>query len=258
MEIYKLKDEIVEKRAPHEASTGVDDSDGVLKITELKAGVKNPERVNVYVNSKYAFSLDVAQVVDLKIKVGRVITDAELVELRRASEYGKMYQRTLEWVLMRPRSVREVRDYLFRKLRNTFRGPSATNEERGSEVPPVTTGRNERVREEYAEFSEDIISKLIEKGYLDDGRFAKWYVENRFVKKGVSQKRLRMELMKKGVAAGIIDEVLSSRDDEEEIRKILARKRKKYDDPQKLIAYLCRQGFSYDLVRELVENSDLN
>jgi SOS response regulatory protein OraA/RecX len=175
------------------------------------------------------------------------------MELKKASEFGKLYQRTLEWVLMRPRSLRETRDYLFRKLRSVSRGPSATNEERGSEVHPVTTGGHERVREEYSEFSEEIVSRLVDRGYLDDRRFAEFWVENRFVKKGVSKKRLKMELMKKGVAMEIIEEVLDGRDDEDELRKMIARKRTKYDDPQKLVAYLCRQGFSYDLVKELVE-----
>ena len=77
-------------------------------------------------------------------------------------------------------------------------------------------------------------------------------MENRFVKKGVSKKRLKMELMKKGIAMEIIEEVLDGRDDEDELRKMIARKKAKYDDPQKLVAYLCRQGFSYDLVKELV------
>ena len=76
-------------------------------------------------------------------------------------------------------------------------------------------------------------------------------MENRFVKKGISKKRLKMELMKKGISKGIIDEVLDVRNDEEEIEKMIAKKRAKYDD-EKLIQYLCRQGFSYDLVREKV------
>ena len=80
-------------------------------------------------------------------------------------------------------------------------------------------------------------------------------MENRFVKKGVSRKRLKMELMKKGIDKQIIDEVLDERNDEEEIRKMVARKRAKYDD-EKLIAYLCRQGFSYDLVKKIVNNQD--
>ena len=222
-----------------------------LVITDLKQGVKNPNRVNVFVDSKYAFSLDVAQVVDLGVKIGRELSVEEFEGFKKASEYGKLYQRTLEWVLVRPRSVRETRDYLVRKLRNTFRGPSATNEERDERVSPVTTGASERVRGEYSEFSEEIIQRLTSKGYLDDRKFAEWYVENRFVKKGISKKRLKMELIKKGIAKDIIDEVLDGRNDEEEILKMINKKREKYDN-EKLMAYLVRQGFSYDLVRRMV------
>lgn len=267
MEIYKLTDEVpegkrrresgsIEKRISNKKDCRNSNGDGELVITELKAGVKNSERVNVYVNSKFAFSLDVAQVVDYKLKTGAVLSRERLMELKKASEFGKIYQRTLEWVLMRPRSLRETRDYLFRKLRSVSRGPSATDEERGSEVPPVTTGGHERVREEYSEFSEEIVSRLADRGYLDDRRFAEFWVENRFVKKGVSRKRLRMELAKKGVAKEIIDEVLDVRDDEEELRKMIARKWAKYDDKQKLMAYLCRQGFSYDLVRNVIDEME--
>lgn len=114
MEIYKLKDEVDKKQGYREEPMG--NLDGALKITELKAGVKNPERVNVYVDGKFAFSLDVAQVVDYKLKVGRELLEEELAELKRASEFGKLYQRALEWVLVRPRSIRETKDYLNKKL----------------------------------------------------------------------------------------------------------------------------------------------
>lgn len=202
----------------------------IYKITGLKQGAKNPDRVNVYVNNKFAFSLDIAQVVDFKIKIGRVISDAELEELKRASEFGKLYQRTLEWVLVRPRSEKETRDYLRKKI------------------------FEKKLDQQYIDL---IIEKLEDKKYLDDRRFAEYYVENRFVKKGVSTKRLEMELMKKGVAKEIIEEVIegSERNDRDEILKIIAKKRKKYQDDEKLIAYLCRQGFQFDLVRELVRES---
>ena len=77
------------------------------------------------------------------------------------------------------------------------------------------------------------------------------------MKKGVSRKRLMMELMKKGISKDIIDGVLDGRDDKEEILKIIVKKRDKYDD-EKLIAYLCRQGFSYQLVRSLVLDSEMD
>lgn len=199
------------------------------KITDLKQGVKNPNRVNVFVDGKFAFSLDVAQVVDFKIKVGKLLEPEELLEYQKASEFGKLYQRTLEWVLTRPRSEKELRDYLYKKV------------------------YEKKLDKKYID---DIVEKLKEKKYLDDTRFAEWYVENRFVKKGASARRLRMELMKKGVGKSIIEEALSAseRNDKDEILKIIAKKRAKYTD-EKLIQYLCRQGFSFELVSELVRSS---
>ena len=237
MDIYKLSDFDGEKPRTK------------LKITELKQGLKNPERVNVFVDENFAFSLDISQIVDLKIKVGREITLEELEDFKEASEFGKLYQRTLEWTLQRPRSVRETKDYLRRKLRTSFEGHPQLL--RGRSDEPREDGREERPEKDCSKFSNEIINRLVSKGYLDDQKFAKYYVENRFVKKGVSQKRLKMELFKKGISNDIIEEVLDMRNDEEEILKIIAKKRNKYDD-EKLINYLCRQGFSFELVQNLV------
>lgn len=198
-----------------------------LKVTGMKAGVKNPERVNVYVNGEFEFSLDVAQVVELGVKVGKVISAEELGSFKKESEFGKLYQRTLQWVLVRPRSEKEVADYLRKKV---FEKKIDKN-------------------------IDGILKRLKDKGYLGDEKFAQWWVENRFTKKGVSQKRLAMELLTKGVKKEIIDEVLDARDDTVEIRKIIEKKRGKYTD-EKLTAYLCRQGFSYDLVREMVGRAE--
>lgn len=195
------------------------------KITNLKQGVKKPNRVNIFVDDKFSFSLDVSQVVELKIKVGQEISEDKLEEFKKTSEYGKLYQRTLEWVLMRPRSEKETRDYLYKKIYDKKLNKNYINE---------------------------IINRLQSKNYLDDLKFAEWYVENRFVKKGISKKRLSMELKKKGISNEIAEKVLEARDDEEEIKKIIAKKRDKYTD-EKLIQYLCRQGFSYQLAQNLVQ-----
>ena len=199
-----------------------------LKITDIRQAVKNENRVNVFVNGKYSFSLDIAQVVDLHVKKGMVISGEQLEEFKKASEFGKLYQRTLEWSLTRPHSEREVNDYLYKKI------------------------YERKLDKNYIGL---IIEKLKAKRYVDDEAFARWYVENRFVKKGISRKKLSMELMKKGVAREIIDTVLDLRNDEEEIKKIIAKKRAKYDD-DKLIAYLCRQGFDFQLTQGLVRSGE--
>ena len=200
-------------------------------VTDIRQGVKNPNRANIFINGKYDFSLDITQLVDFKLKIGKQLTEAEINELKIASEFGKLYQRTLEWVLTRPRSVRETRDYLRRKIYDKMLNP---------------------------DYIERIIERLLAKKYLDDANFAAYYVENRFVKKGISQKRLRLELAKKGIAPDLIEQTLadSPRDEVEEAQKIIAKKRKKYPDDDKLIQYLCRQGFSYQLVRSLIQNSE--
>ena len=263
MEIYRLTDEVPEEVRK---SNGECKKSNVseLIITDMKAGVKNPERVNVYVNSKFAFSLDVAQAVDFRLKVGMVLRPERLRELKKASEFGREYQRALEWVLMRPRSEREVRDYLRKREMMKDAKKRKAGWERDKEIAEVIargedatklqkkTERIKKVEETKYDFKDLILERLVERGYVDDKKFAEFWVENRNVRKGVSQKKLKLELMKKGISSEIIDEAVSGRDEKEEIRKMIEKKRNKYSEPEKLMAYLCRQGFSYDLVREMV------
>ena len=241
MDILKLSDKV-------DVDAGTDAGTHVLKITGIKQGVKNENRVNVFVNSKYSFSLDVAQMVDFKIKVGQTISEEELAEFKRASEFGKLYQRTLEWVLARPHSIRETKDYLYKKTRSVSSG-ALRGASRG--LTPSEYASDFSI--DTSSFSDAIIERIIRKGYLDDLKFAEYYVENRFVKKGISKKRLKLELTKKGVSREIIEQVLekTGRNDEEEVLKIIAKKRAKYDD-EKLIQYLCCQGFPFELSQDLV------
>lgn len=291
MDIYKLSDEIPEEKSRRRASRGrkaegghgpeavFDEKNSDYVITDIKQAVKNENRVNIFVNGKYSFSLDIAQVVDLGIKKGLTITEEQLADYKKASEFGKAYQRALEWVLTRPRSKSEVKDHIIRKLKKSSsdalfrarleRHRCLARESEQARIPlaslrcrygaqslgPLPVGRGGS-SEDFVELSEKIISRLASRGYIDDEKFARYYVENRFVKKGISMKRLKMELIKKGVARDIIERVLddSGRNDEEEIKKIIAKKRARYDD-EKLIVYLCRQGFQYDVVKSLVEES---
>lgn len=207
-------------------------------ITDIKEAVRDQDRLNIYIDGKFFCSLALSQVVDLKLKIGRVLTDEELVELKRASEFGKLYQRALEYALLRPHSQKELRDYLKKKtLSRTIR---VKNKKTGEYQTKLKEGFD-------ASLVEPVLARLIERGYVDDERFARLWIENRSVRKGVSQKKLRLELQAKGVAQDIIENCLSEgvRNEQEELAKVIARKAKKYPDEQKLIQYLLRQGFNY-------------
>ena len=207
-------------------------------ITALTAQVRNADRVNVFIDGTYDFSLDVAQVVDCGVKVGRILTEAELTELRHEGEFGKLYARALEYTLMRPHSAREIRDYLQRKTlprKYKQRKTGTLVEKPGASLAVV----------------QQVFARLEQRGHIDDGAFAQWWVENRHQSKGVSRRKLEAELRAKGVAPEVINQALaqSRRTDEDELAKVIAKKRPRYPDEQKLIAYLLRQGFAYDDIR---------
>lgn len=230
-----------------------------FRVTAIKPAVKNPNRANIFVNDDYEFSLDLAQVVDFKLKVGQVLTPEKITEYKHASEFGKLYQRTLEWVLMRPRSVKETRDHLNnrRKKREVENRQAVRNRERSKEDREKYHLRTKELPLFSAADVDAVIAKLTEKGYLNDYNFAKYYLENKNARKGTSLKKLRLELMKKGIEQDIIEELCSKnfRSDEEEIQKIIAKKRAKYDN-EKLIQYLARQGFDFELAKQAVFGTD--
>ena len=200
------------------------------QITDLKPGVRNQNRVNVFLDGEFSFSLDLTQVVDFHLRIGQTLTADELVNLKHASAYGKLYARTLEWVLTRPHSIKETRDHL-----------------------------REKRFQNHADYTDadinQIIAKLVSKNYLNDQKFATWFIENRFLKKGISARRLRQELTQKGINQDLITELLehSPRNEAEEIQKVIQKRGPKTSDPQQLLAYLARHGFPLDLSRPLVE-----
>lgn len=208
-----------------------------MKITALKIQVRDKDRVNVFVDGKYRFSLDITQVAELGIKTGAEYSEEELAELENESQFGKLYTRSLEYALVRPRSQREMRDYLYRKTRDT-------RTKTGDIKKGVST-----------ELTERVFQRLLEKGYLNDEKFAQFWVENRNVRKGTSLRKLQSELQAKGVESATIQKVLgdTERTDIEELRKVIAKKARRYDDEQKLMMYLARQGFRYDDIKEALQ-----
>ena len=216
-----------------------------MKITAISAQAKNPDRVNVSVDGKYRFSLDISQVIELGVKADREYDEAELLELETESQFGKLYARALEYCLMRPHSSREVRDYLYRKTRATkYKSRNGELKERAG------TSQENATR---------VYDRLLERGYIDDEKFARYWVENRNQIKGASRRKLQAELRAKGIESSIIETALAETDrtDEDELAKIIAKKRARYSDEQKMMQYLARQGFSYDDIQSaLKEDSE--
>ncbi len=200
-----------------------------MKITAIKAAIKTAGRYNIFVDEKYAFSLDESQVLSTGIRVGREYTENELESLKDESTFGKAYARALEYIMRRPRSIKELRDYAWRKQ---WEKPMA----------------------------ERVINKLIDKGYLDDAKFAEAWVRHRALGKPMSERKLRLELKQKGVSDDIANDALQTDEDFDELaalRQLVLKKRQRYDDEQKLIAYLARQGFGFDDIKTVLSEEPI-
>jgi regulatory protein len=196
-----------------------------MKITAIKQQVKNPERVSIFLDGKYEFSLNLDELLQQGLKNGQELDKAGVKKLKKISADGKLRTRTMEWLLNRPHSTRELRDYLYRK-----------------KAEPELIGA--------------FIKEFSNKGYLDDRKFGEWFIDLQ-KRRAKSDRAVRSEMFKKGLGRELIDELLAAEPEDETARlKAMIEKKRKIpryrDDAQKLAKYLTSQGFDWQQVKQFV------
>jgi regulatory protein len=199
-----------------------------MKITSIKQQVKNPERVSIFLDGKYTFSLSLDELVAHKLKNGQELDEGNVKKFKKISEDGKMKARALAWILGRPHSTREFRDYMFRKKADK-------------------------------DLTEQLVEEFTNKKYLNDAKFAEWFAD---VKRraGKSNRQIQAELFKKGIDRSIVSELMSAEgnDELERLKALVVKKSKSMrykNEPLKFKQYLSRQGFSFDDINEVLKNS---
>lgn len=189
---------------------------------------KTADRVNVYLDGRYAFALPALDAAQLR--VGQFLDDAAIARLQTTDRRQKAYDRAVRYLSFRPRSVAEVRRYLAKT-------------------------------EDDPEVIEAVIVRLLENGYLDDGDFARFWVENRqrFRPKGTAV--LRQELRQRGVGPEAVAAALATVDAAEAAYQAARPRALKlaelaHTDPascrRKLNEFLLRRGFDHETVQEAV------
>lgn len=200
------------------------------KITRLVQGKKNPNRVNLYLDGEFAFALSIDAVGSRSLKPGLELSESEILNLKEEDLDGKVYGLLLNFLSYRPRTVKEVRDRLYKY-----------------EVRDIDK-------------QNALIAKLQSQGYLDDLKFAEWFVESRNSHRPRSRRMLSQELQLKGISREIIDQLGADMTDESKSLSQLIHKKfgeggKKLDPnvKQKVYGYLSRQGFAWDKITEVVK-----
>lgn len=194
-------------------------------ITALVMQKRDHERVNVFLDGEYAFSLTLIEAAPLR--KGQALSDDDISKLKAIDDRHKAFDRTVKFLASRPRSEREIRQKLQEK--------------------------------EYDDVVIDhVIKRLQTLGYVDDHEFARFWVRNREEFRPRGPMALRSELKQKGIPNPIIDEVLDDLDSVDSARRAAEKKlrsmrgldRMKFR--QRMGSFLGRRGFRYETISEVV------
>ncbi len=197
-----------------------------MKITSIKQQVKRAGRYSVFVDGEYSFSLSESALLESKINSGHELTAQQVSDFKQLSADDKIYNQTLRYIALRPRTKWEIEVYLKRK-----------------DASPTLL--------------ESTLNKLSNVGLLDDKKYAQSFVNDRRLLRPSSRRKIVNDLRKKHIPSGIIEEVVGSESEDEQsaLKSIIERKRQqtKYQDDLKLMQYLARQGFNYGDIKDALK-----
>jgi regulatory protein len=200
------------------------------EITSIERQKKRDNRVNVFVDGNFFVGLTDNELISYDIYKGKKLEIDELNKIRYLSSYGKIKDKAMSLISIRPRSKKELKDKLILKKYDLS-------------------------------LIEKVINDLVKEKLLDDKVFARQWIYHRTEFSGHGKRRIEMELFKKGVAENIIKKEIPKiqnsqefiRADELAFKKYPTIKAEnKYKKREKLSAFLARKGYSWDIIKKVL------
>ncbi|MCA9380332.1 RecX family transcriptional regulator [Candidatus Dojkabacteria bacterium] len=204
-----------------------------MKITRLKRGVRNTQKIAIYVDSKYTFSVLESILVDENLYIDKEITAEDLDRIKDLSESLELKVKIINLISRRPRSEREIQQYLS--------------------------------KQKIKDSAEKLINILKDEGHIDDTKFANWWIDQRVTFKNRSINQIKSELLGKGISNDIIENAIGEADmSDSEISsiKFLAEKKQRLlmhknltteQMNEKVVQFLLRKGFRWELIQKALE-----
>ena len=196
------------------------------EITAITPQVKDKRRCNVYIDGRFCCGMTLETAVKNRLKVGMVITEAQLAEIQFDSEKSTALDKALTHLSATRKTEKEIRKFL---------------EGKGYLSSVV----------------EYVLEKLRGYDFVNDGEYAEVYVESSVKRKG--GRLIRMELRSKGVAEEDIDNALNNLSEGAEmdtakqiLQKYMRNKLIDRESLQKAYRYLLGKGFDYDVVKSVI------
>ena len=190
------------------------------KITKITQQKKLSERFNLFVDGKFEIGVDGSLIVKYDIKVGDEYTDELKHDLENDDRTEIAYIGLINFIAFRERCEQEVKDWLYKK--------------------------------KYHDLADELLTRLTERNYLNNERFARLFIKDRVKIQGWGPIRLRHELNAKRISKQIIESELEAiREDFDfnQMAQDLAERKLKnipqptYKDKKRLWSLLQRHGF---------------
>jgi len=197
------------------------------KITAIRAGRGRKKRVNIFLDGKFAFSVEAEVALKERLRVEEELSAEQIEALSKSDDVQRCFNAAVHYLSYRPRSEPELRGRLKRR---GFNGDSV----------------------------ETVIARLKEQRLVDDTAFAQFWKDNRESFSPRSQWLTRLELRQKGVAEDIIDRVVGTIDEEDgayraALKKVRSLPQSDYQVfSRRLGEHLKRRGFSYGVINNTV------
>lgn len=200
------------------------------EITKIEVQKKRKDRINIYLDSEYAFSCHIDFIFEFKLDRGLILDSSQVKHMVEMDDYRMAYLYGLRMALTRSISIIGCKRKLIQK-----------------------------------EFSEDAaeyaVEKLVDNQYLDDLRYAQNYFE---MKQPIYGRfRIQQDLMRQGVDKSIVISVINENaSEEQELEEALkiAQKKMKLETKtldQKAFAriygFLARKGYSASVIRNVMD-----
>ena len=191
---------------------------------------RNKKRVNIYLDNKFGFGLDLENFIKLNLKVEQELSEEEIEKIVKKGEFQKTLEKLYKFATLRPRSEKEITDWYKRK----------------------------KVHES---IHKELFNRLKRLELVDDAKFAIWWVGQRSQFKPRGKRALQAELRMKGIKKDVIEKAISDiKIDEGKIAKeLLAKRAYKWQNlpqreaKQKKAQFLARKGFNWEIIEKVLK-----
>lgn len=148
-----------------------------MVITKIERQKRNRSRFSIFVDEQYAFSVGEETYARFVLHSGQELSLTERHEIENAELESSVKKTALRYRSYRPRSTKEVHEYLTKK---------------GYDPPNI----------------ERAVSYLKDNNLLNDEEFARMLCRDRLALKPVGKTAMKQLLLKKGIDRSLVDEVL--------------------------------------------------